>query len=116
MTDISQPNSNQMYGETASNCNSFTSPTFTFNTGQWYQITVVFDNNSAYHYVDGSYIGETPNYGQINCGASTTQLEADFPWTRIGENTQYVGHLDGRMRKVVQYSSALTATQVLQKL
>lgn len=71
-------NSNIMYGETASNCNSFNSPTFTFNTGQWYQITLVFSANTAHHYVDGSYIGETPNYGSIDCGAAASQLEADF--------------------------------------
>lgn len=103
---------NSFYGETASNCNSFNSPTYSAGTGNWVQYTLVFTGNSAYHYIDGVSIGETPNYGSIDCGSATTQLEADFPFSRIGNSTQYVGNFDGKISVVLKYDRPLTQTEI----
>jgi len=103
---------NNFYGETASNCNSFTSPDYSAGIGNWVQYTLVFTGNSAYHYVDGVSIGETPNYGSINCATATSELAADFPFTRIGNSTQYVGFFDGKISAVLKYDRALTQAEI----
>lgn len=105
---------NNFYGETASNCNSFTSPTYSAGTGNWVQYTLVFSGNNAFHYVDGVSIGETPNYGSQNCGSAVSELVADFPFSRIGENTQYVGHFDGKFSVLLKYDRALTSDEITQ--
>jgi len=105
---------NNFYGETASNCNSFNSPTYSAGTGNWVQYTLVFSGNNAFHYVNGVSIGETPNYGSQNCGSAVSELVADFPFSRIGENTQYVGHFDGKFSVLLKYDRALTSDEITQ--
>ena len=105
---------NNFYGETASNCNSFNSPSYNAGTGNWVQYTLVFSGNNAFHYVDGVSIGETTNYGSINCGSAASELVADFPFTRIGNSTQYVGYFDGKFSVLLKYNRALTSDEITQ--
>ena len=45
---------------------------------------------------------------------AVTSLVADFDWTRIGESSAYNPNFNGRIRRLIQYTTAFTAEQVLQ--
>jgi hypothetical protein len=110
---------NKFITETKNNCNVFDSPTFTFNSGQWYHICFKFESNRSYWYVNGEYIGETSDYGLDNCQSSDPRVEAtelldDLDFRYIGENVAYSGHYDGKMSNFKVYDRALTASEIQQ--
>lgn len=105
---------NGIYGETNSNCNYFSSPTFTQNLNTWYQHTIVFDTFSAYHYSNGAFVGQTLDYGSVNCGNATIQLVADWTFTRIGNATQYEPNFNGEIMAVLRYDKVLSEDELQQ--
>jgi hypothetical protein len=106
---------NKFITETKNNCNVFDSPTFTFNSGQWYYICFKFESNRSYWYVNGESIGETPNYGLTNCAQpAATELLDDFDFRYIGENVAYSGHYDGKISNFKIYNRALTPQEIQQ--
>jgi len=109
---------NTFYAETDNNCNYFSSPSFTtFSANKWRHVAVRFLNNEAHWYIDGSNIGETPNYGQNNCdppnNQAVSELVNDMTWRYISGGT-YSDRFDGEMNQIMLYNRGLPDAEVLQ--
>ena len=109
------------YGETNVNCNDIHSPTFTsFSNNEWRHIAVKFDSNSSYWYLDGSSIGETPNYGLDTTGGiqcedapSTSQMVGDLTIRYIGGSGGYSSPYNGKMSQIMIYNRSLSNGEIL---
>lgn len=104
-----------LYGETENNCNYFSSASFPDFYNQWNMVTLVFDNNKAYWYINGISIGSVSSYGLKDCdtGGATNQLESNFPISTIGNtNIGYSNWYKGYLDKILIYDRALTADEV----
>jgi hypothetical protein len=106
---------NYFFTETKNNCNIFDSPQFLFNKEKWHFITVKFQNNNSYWYLNGQLLGETTNYGVTNCTEDVaTQLLDDFDFRYIGINTVYSESYNGKLSSLFLYNRALTDQEIYQ--
>jgi hypothetical protein len=122
-------------GETNTNCNFWDSPTIPVNlqSEKIYRFTVVFSSNKSHWYLDGVYFGETPDYGNDDCGGpAVSQLVDDFVFQYVGTGGynnsvsqlvedflfKYLGSggynedFNGYMSNVKLWSTALTSAEV----
>lgn len=97
------------------NCNNFNSPTLpqTVNAGEWNHFVVKFDNNRCYWYMNGEFIGETPDYGTYNCDASQplSEMADNFKFRYIGSGS-YGSLLNGKLQDVRLYNRALSDEEI----
>jgi len=102
------------YAETNSNCNHFSSPSFTaFTANEWRNICVVFNSNLATWYIDGQSIGSVSDYGTENCSTPVSNMVADTTFSRIATGG-YSGTFNGKLSHISIYNRALTSAEVLQ--
>ena len=106
------------YAETNNNCNYFNSPSFTtFSSNEWRHVAVRFLNNEAHWYIDGSNIGETPDYGKFDCDPpnnyAVSELVSNTDWRYISGGT-YSDRFDGEMNHIMLYNRGLDDTEVSQ--
>jgi len=102
------------YAETNNNCGYFSSPTFTvWNNNEWHHVAVRFNNNQSHWFIDGQNIGETTDYGSVNCSAT--------PLTNLGgydTTLQYIGsggysnRYDGLINHIMLYDHALLDREI----
>ena len=110
------------YGEVDTNCNNFHSPSFTaFSNNEWRHVTVRFNNNSSFWYIDGNSIGETTDYGKdttggLDCGdaPATDQLVDDLTLRYIGGTGGYSSPYSGQLNQIMLYNRSLSDAEVLQ--
>lgn len=112
-TSLIESRSTQLYGETNNNCNYITFPGVTKNT-DWTMYTIVFDNERSYLYVNGSFFGETPDYGTDKCSTTkATKLLADLSLRYLGNSSGYTSKFfDGQLDELAIYSRALSAEEI----
>lgn len=110
---IEYKSGNYFQNETLSNCNFFNSPNLgTMEVDVWYHIAVVFNNNLAYWYKNGTYIGSPSSYGSVNCSATAaTEMVADIRINYLGAGA-YSGNFKGRMADVRLYNHAVSEEDV----
>ena len=102
------------YAETNSNCNYFSSPSFTaFTANEWRNVCVVFSSNLSTWYIDGQSIGSTSNYGSENCSTPVSNMVADTTFSRIATGG-YSGTFNGKLSHISIHNRALTASEVEQ--
>ncbi len=100
------------YFEVGNGTTSLTSPSFTANTGQWYQLVGVWTNvasNSIEFYVNGASVGS--NSHSFTSVKDTTRPLSFGSFDGGGTFGQWV---NGRMGIVRYYNRALSASQVTQ--
>lgn len=99
--------------ETLNNCNSFNSPSFSpLQVGTWYHIAVVFNNNLAYWYKDGNYLGTPSSYGINNCAGPTVyEMLDNVRITHIGAGA-YSGNFKGKFDDFRVYDNAFTEEDI----
>ena len=101
--------------ESLSNCNSFDTPSDYggFNINDWYFITLKFDNQIAYWYVNGKFIGNPPGYGAINCGSTASNVYDNLAIDYIGGATAYATAFIGRFATFMFHDVALSDREIL---
>ena len=104
------------YGETNNNCGYFSSPSFSqWNNNEWHHVAVRFLNEEAHWYIDGDNIGETSNYGVINCGSTPLSDLGGYDLTmRFIGGGGYSARYNGLMNQIMLYNRGLSDAEVLQ--
>lgn len=103
-------------GETLNNCNQIDGPSFSFNTNQWIYYGIVFNSSKCFHYLNGSLLGETPNYGLNNCDSNNPafSLLDNLSFNRIGFPNAYVGYYAGKVSSIFCYNKSLSPNEIKQ--
>lgn len=104
------------YGETNNNCGYFNSPSFSqWNNNEWHHVAVRFLNEEAHWYIDGINIGETSNYGVINCGSTPLSDLGGYDLTmRFIGGGGYSARYNGLMNQIMLYNRGLSDEEVFQ--
>lgn len=109
-----QVETGRFYGETDTNCNEF-KYSIAMDT-DWAQYAIVFDNNQAFFYKNGSYLGESSDYGLVGCSSpAQTELVDDFSFRYIGAATGYNGAFLGEMADMRLYQRAFSGDEISAK-
>ena len=105
---------NHLHGETNSNCNYITSPTFidSVSSNEWHHFSIVFKNRQAYWYQNGKYLGKSISYGSTNCdGITVNEMVTDTTLKYIGGGG-YAPNIIGNIDDVRIYNYALSSSQI----
>jgi hypothetical protein len=100
--------------ESDRNVNNFHSPSFASFNGTWKMITFVFDQTKVYWYMDGVFLGEAADYGQVNNPTDTSPasgLTDDLILQSISCTT-YQTIYQGMLRDIRIYNRALSAEEI----
>lgn len=105
------------YGETNNNCGYFNSPSFEeWVDGEWHHVAVRFNSSQEAHwFIDGENIGETSDYGYVNC--DTNNLLSNLGgydlsmrwWGSGGYSADYKGQLNQMMFYDTELSDGIIA-------
>ena len=104
------------YAESNNNCGYFNSPAFTaWSNNEWHHVTVRFLGDRAYWYIDGNSIGETEDYGTIDCGATVLNDLGQYN-TTLGYfgSGGYSNRYTGLLNDIMLYNRGLSNTEILQ--
>lgn len=105
------------YAESNNNCGYFNSPSFEeWTDGEWHHVAVRFNSSQeANWFIDGESIGETSNYGVVDCGSTPLSNLGGYDTTlRYWGSGGYSADYRGQMNQMMFYDTELTDFQIIQ--
>ncbi|MCK4342414.1 MAG: hypothetical protein KAY37_11905 [Phycisphaerae bacterium] len=112
LTSMIESHTTHVYAETYRNCNYFLFYDVD-KTTEWSFYAIVFNNERAYLFIDGTFLKEADSYGTDGCyGEPVDKLVGDFWLKYIGVSTGYSPNFAGIMDEVRVFNRSLTQDEI----